>query len=40
MRSNVVSPGPTDTPVIDGQPAEAIARMVSTIPMGRIGGTR
>src|ERR1700727_588356 len=37
IRSNVVSPGPTDTPVIDGQPAEAIARIVSTIPMGRMG---
>jgi len=30
-------PGPTDTPVIDGQPADAIARIVSTIPMGRMG---
>jgi NAD(P)-dependent dehydrogenase (short-subunit alcohol dehydrogenase family) len=28
IRSNVVSPGPTDTPVIDGQPADAIARIV------------
>jgi NAD(P)-dependent dehydrogenase (short-subunit alcohol dehydrogenase family) len=37
IRSNVVSPGPTDTPVIDGQPPEAIARIVSTIPMGRMG---
>jgi len=37
IRSNVVSPGPTDTPVIDGQPADAIARIVSTIPMGRMG---
>ena len=37
IRSNVVSPGPTDTPAIDGQPAEAIARIVSTIPMGRMG---
>ena len=34
IQSNVVSPGPTDTPVIDGQPADAIARIVSTIPMG------
>src|SRR5438309_5265116 len=25
IRSNVVSPGPTDTPVIDGQPPDAIA---------------
>ncbi len=37
IRSNVVSPGPTDTPAIDGQPAAAIARIVSTIPMGRMG---
>ena len=37
IRSNAISPGPTDTPVIDGQPAEAIARIVSTIPMGRMG---
>src|SRR6202049_187636 len=37
IRSNVVSPGPTDTPVVDGLPAEAIARIVSTIPMGRMG---
>ena len=33
IRSNVISPGPTDTPAIDGQPADAIARIVSTIPM-------
>jgi len=37
IRSNVISPGPTDTPVIDAQPADAIARIVSTIPMGRMG---
>jgi NAD(P)-dependent dehydrogenase (short-subunit alcohol dehydrogenase family) len=37
IRSNVISPGPTDTPVVDGQPADAIARIVSTIPMGRMG---
>jgi NAD(P)-dependent dehydrogenase (short-subunit alcohol dehydrogenase family) len=37
IRSNVVSPGPTDTPAIDGQPEGAIARIVSTIPMGRMG---
>ena len=36
IRSNVVSPGPTDTPIVDGQPAEAIQRIVSTIPMGRM----
>ena len=38
IRSNVVSPGPTDTPIVDGQPEDAIARIVSTIPMGRMGG--
>jgi NAD(P)-dependent dehydrogenase (short-subunit alcohol dehydrogenase family) len=37
IRSNVVSPGPTDTPIVDGQPEGAIARIVSTIPMGRMG---
>jgi len=37
IRSNVLSPGPTETPAIGQQPAEAIARIVSTIPMGRIG---
>jgi NAD(P)-dependent dehydrogenase (short-subunit alcohol dehydrogenase family) len=37
IRSNVISPGPTDTPAIDGQPADAIERIASTIPMGRMG---
>src|SRR5260370_16452967 len=37
IRSNVISPGPTDTPVIDGQPADAIARIWSTIPLSRMG---
>src|SRR6201989_2549657 len=37
IRSNILSPGPTDTPAIDGQPQDAIARIVSTIPMGRMG---
>src|SRR5216684_361620 len=37
IRSNVISPGPTDTPVIYGLPAEVLARIVSTIPMGRMG---
>ena len=37
IRSNVISPGPIDTPAIDGQPEDAIARIVSTIPMGRMG---
>jgi NADPH2:quinone reductase len=34
---DVLSPGPTETPVIGQQPADAIARIVSTIPMGRMG---
>ena len=37
IRSNVVSPGPTNTPIVDGLAAEALARIVSTIPMGRMG---
>jgi NAD(P)-dependent dehydrogenase (short-subunit alcohol dehydrogenase family) len=37
IRSNVISPGPTDTPAIDGQLQDTIARIVSTIPMGRMG---
>ena len=37
IRSNVVSPGPVKTPIIDFQPPETIAGMVSTIPMGRMG---
>jgi len=37
IRSNVVSPGPIDTPLASRQSAEVIARMVSTIPMGRMG---
>ena len=37
IRSNVISPGSTDTPVIDGQPADAIARIASPIPMRRMG---
>ena len=37
IRSNVLSPGPTETPLVDLQPPEAIARIVSTIPMGRMG---
>src|SRR5271154_2659330 len=39
IRSNVLSPGPTETPLIDRQPPEAIARMVSSIPMGRMGSS-
>ena len=37
IRSNVLSPGPTDTEQVTRQPADAIARIVSTIPMGRMG---
>jgi NAD(P)-dependent dehydrogenase (short-subunit alcohol dehydrogenase family) len=37
IRSNVVSPGPIKTPIIDLQPPEMIARIASTIPMGRMG---
>jgi len=37
IRSNVLSPGPTETPAIGQQPADAMAKMLSTIPMGRMG---
>jgi NAD(P)-dependent dehydrogenase (short-subunit alcohol dehydrogenase family) len=37
IRSNVISPGPVETPIIDGQPEEIISKMVASIPMGRIG---
>ncbi|HEY3653683.1 MAG TPA: SDR family oxidoreductase [Steroidobacteraceae bacterium] len=37
IRSNVLSPGPTDTPLSNGAPSDAIARIVSTVPMGRMG---
>ena len=37
IRSNVVSPGPIDTPLASRQSADVIARIVSTIPMGRMG---
>ena len=37
IRSNVLSPGPTDTPLSNGAPPDAIARLVSTVPMGRMG---
>jgi NAD(P)-dependent dehydrogenase (short-subunit alcohol dehydrogenase family) len=38
IRSNVVSPGPISTPLTNRQSAEVIARIVSTVPMGRMGG--
>jgi NAD(P)-dependent dehydrogenase (short-subunit alcohol dehydrogenase family) len=37
IRSNVVSPGPIDTPLMNRQDSDVIARIASTIPMGRIG---
>ena len=37
IRSNVLSPGPTDTPPVAGAPPERMAQIVSTIPMGRMG---
>jgi NAD(P)-dependent dehydrogenase (short-subunit alcohol dehydrogenase family) len=37
IRSNVVSPGPINTPLISRQSADVIARIVSTVPMGRMG---
>jgi NAD(P)-dependent dehydrogenase (short-subunit alcohol dehydrogenase family) len=36
IRSNVLSPGPTVTPLVDRQPPDAIAKIASTIPMGRM----
>jgi NAD(P)-dependent dehydrogenase (short-subunit alcohol dehydrogenase family) len=37
IRSNVLSPGPIDTPILAEMPRDAIARIVSTVPMGRMG---
>ena len=37
IRSNVLSPGPIDTVQVTRQPEDVIARIVSTIPMGRMG---
>jgi NAD(P)-dependent dehydrogenase (short-subunit alcohol dehydrogenase family) len=37
IRSNVVSPGPIHTPLTNRQSADVIARIVSTVPMGRMG---
>src|SRR5271170_3633510 len=37
IRSNIVSPGPVRTPLTLRQSADVIARMVSTVPMGRMG---
>jgi NAD(P)-dependent dehydrogenase (short-subunit alcohol dehydrogenase family) len=37
IRSNVLSPGPIKTPLVDRQPPDAVARILTTIPMGRMG---
>ena len=37
IRANVISPGTIDTPILAGMPKEAIAQIVSSIPMGRMG---
>jgi NAD(P)-dependent dehydrogenase (short-subunit alcohol dehydrogenase family) len=37
IRSNVVSPGPVDTPGTQRLSAEAFRKLVSSVPMGRVG---
>jgi len=37
IRSNVLSPGPVTTSMVAGQPQDAIEKIASTIPMGRMG---
>ena len=37
IRVNTISPGPINTPIIATLPADTIEKLVSTIPMGRIG---
>jgi NAD(P)-dependent dehydrogenase (short-subunit alcohol dehydrogenase family) len=37
IRSNVLSPGPIDTPLVAGAPPDRVAQMVASIPMGRLG---
>jgi NAD(P)-dependent dehydrogenase (short-subunit alcohol dehydrogenase family) len=37
IRSNVISPGPVDTPATQGFAPDAMERIASTVPMGRIG---
>jgi NAD(P)-dependent dehydrogenase (short-subunit alcohol dehydrogenase family) len=39
IRANVLSPGPIDTPLVSRQSAEIIERIVSSVPIGRIGTT-
>jgi NAD(P)-dependent dehydrogenase (short-subunit alcohol dehydrogenase family) len=37
IRSNVISPGPIDTPATAGGSPESFAKLVATIPLGRVG---
>jgi NAD(P)-dependent dehydrogenase (short-subunit alcohol dehydrogenase family) len=37
IRSNVISPGPISTPLTSRQSPDVIARIVATVPMGRMG---
>ncbi len=37
IRSNVLTPGPVNTPAMEGLPREAIDQIVSSVPIGRIG---
>jgi NAD(P)-dependent dehydrogenase (short-subunit alcohol dehydrogenase family) len=37
IRANVISPGTIDTPILAPLPKEAIAQILSTVPMGRVG---
>jgi len=37
IRANVISPGTIDTPILAGLPKEAIAQIVASIPMARMG---
>jgi NAD(P)-dependent dehydrogenase (short-subunit alcohol dehydrogenase family) len=37
IRVNVLSPGPVQTPALDGLPAAAVAQLVAGVPLGRIG---
>ncbi|CDZ79230.1 Cyclopentanol dehydrogenase [Legionella massiliensis] len=39
IRVNTISPGPINTPILKNIPADAIDRLVSTIPMGRMGNS-
>jgi NAD(P)-dependent dehydrogenase (short-subunit alcohol dehydrogenase family) len=37
IRANVLSPGPIETPLLRAQPDYVIAKLISTVPLGRIG---